>query len=458
MYVGIILDVVRDPVRKIIDDQPVLVTVSGAGFWLVIVVVAAFSNVGSLKLLYKRYPRLKTAFSLLLLAIIPAAMISTFSYQRGWLMAAIGGASYIIPIMGIFTGFAFLRKEVDVHRLMKLYVIVNCLMLTSVPMEYFDWDVPGLGGIQFDWIRYREGYTVDLMSGWYRSPDIMGLHAAHVIMFSLLLSVRAKNDSRWLMLPPVLWAAFCVLVSGRRKMIGIPLVFVAAFLALGMFYHIAKVNRLAGLAIISFLFGGCMVIFLWSPDQSAEYTDFASSLFTEGGERANTLIIGSTLGTLQQAGVLGGGLGTATQGRHYANVNTNASAGGWQEDGVSRLFLEFGVPGVILLIISIFLLMRSLAGSLKIMPKTCDEVVLQLGLASIVAGDAASFAISHQQFSGDPVSALLVMLMVGMILRMPVVFASRFALEMSSVRPSNIAETRKDGNWEAMPNIAVPHP
>jgi hypothetical protein len=45
--------------------------------------------------------------------------------------------------------------------------------------------------------------------------------------------------------------------------------------------------------------------------------------------------------------------------------------------------------------------------------------MLHLGLAGIIAGDAASFAISHQQFSGDPVNAIWVTLMVGMLFKMP---------------------------------------
>ena len=43
-----------------------------------------------------------------------------------------------------------------------------------------------------------------------------------------------------------------------------------------------------------------------------------------------------------------------------------------------------------------------------------------IGLLAVVVGDAASYTISHQQFSGDPVSALLVTLMIGMILRLAI--------------------------------------
>ena len=56
------------------------------------------------------------------------------------------------------------------------------------------------------------------------------------------------------------------------------------------------------------------------------------------------------------------------------------------------------------------------------LPPTSPHILLQLGLVSVVVGDAASFAISHQQFSGDPVSALLVTLQIGMVLGLPGAF------------------------------------
>lgn len=419
IYVGIVLDVVRDPVRKLIPGEPVLVTLSGVAIWLTIVVTVAISRRDQLKLLYQKYPLLRTAIHLLLIALLPAAAISTISYSRGWLMAAIGASSYLVPTLGVLTGFALLRDEVDIARIFAVYVLVNSVALISVPLEYLEFAVPALGGIDYEWIRYRTGYVVDLMCGWYRSPDIMGLHAAHVMMFSILLAIRQRSQGKGLWLLPVLWAGFCVLLSGRRKMVGIPLVFVAVFLGLGMIYRVAKISRVAGVVVFSTLIGVALILFVWSPDKSAEYTDFASSLFTEGVERSNELILGSTMTTLQQAGIIGGGLGAATQGRHYAGVRTSRQMRGWQEDGVSRLFLEFGVPGVLLLVLAISLLGRSLLRSLRSLPRNSPEILMQLGLVSVIAGDAASFAISHQQFSGDPVSALFVTMLMGAVLKFP---------------------------------------
>ncbi len=418
IYLGLLVDVLRDPIRKLTEEQPIRITVAGAVVWLLILVSATFSQRAELRTFLRNYPKLKSALTFLVLAIGPPFILSCLLYQRGWLMASIGAASYLIPSIGVFTGFAFLRKPGDAFNLMKWYVLLNSIMLLSVPMEYLDWDVPALGGIQFEWIRYREGYIVDLMSGWYRSPDVMGLHAAHVIMFSLILTIRSSSVTRIAWLAPVLWAGFCVLLSGRRKMVGVPLVFVAVFLALGMYFRVARVSRFAGFALFAALMGGAGVAFFWAPEESFEYTDFASSIFTEGVERSNEVIVGSTISTLQQVGVLGKGLGTATQGRHYAGIDQTKFQG-WQEDGVSRLFMEFGVPGVLLLIAAIVWSLQGVLQALSRVSPKSNDVLLQLGLTAVVAGDAASFAISHQQFSGDPINALVVTLLFGMILRVP---------------------------------------
>ncbi len=421
VYAGVLIDVLRDPVRKLIPEQPVMITLSGTAVWLCIIVAVLLSRRDQLKLLKQRYPQLRVAMTLLLLAIIPAAGVTVVTYSGGWIVASIGAMSYLLPTLGVLAGFAFLRKEGDIANLMLWYVVVNVPMLLSVPMEYMKMDVPALGGIDHVWIRYRTGYIVELMCGWYRSPDIMGLHAAHVIIFGIILCVRPQSRGKIAWLLPVLFAGFCVLVSGRRKMLGMPLVFVAVYLILGTIYQVARVGRLTAITVVCAMFGSFIAILFWSPDESAEYTDFATTLFTEGAQRSHELIVGSTISTLQQSGILGGGLGMATQGKYYAKVSTTRSQRGWQEDGVSRLIFEFGLPGILFLSIALYLLLASVLQSLRGLPKRSREILMQLALVAVIASDAASFVISHQQFSGDPVNALLVTLMLGMVLKFPTV-------------------------------------
>ncbi|MCA9049845.1 MAG: hypothetical protein KDA89_14015 [Planctomycetaceae bacterium] len=418
VYAGLLVDVLRDPVRKLIPMQPVLITLSGAALWLVIVLSAVLQERSDLRAMFRSYGRLRTSWHLLLIALLPAAGVSVISYQRGWIMASIGAASYLIPALGIAAGFAVARKPDAVVSILRFYVVVNAVMLFGVILEYLNADIPGLGGIDMVWIRYRPGYIVNLMSGWYRSPDIMGLHAAHVIMFSLLLAVVEKDARRGVWLGPAVWAAVCILLSGRRKMIGIPLIFLSVYLLLGLLLRVTRISRLAGVFLLSVLISGAVLLFVWVPDEASNYTEYAASLFTEGGGRANDLILVGTIYTLKQSGIIGAGLGTATQGRYYANIGTG-EYGGWQEDGISRLFLEFGLPGVLLLSCALIVLLSTLLGCLNRLPPKSRLILLQLGLFGVVVGNAASYAISHQQFSGDPVNALMVTMVVGMVLRLP---------------------------------------
>lgn len=417
IYLGIVLDVLRDPVRKLVVNQPVSITLSGAAVWCVIVLVAGALERKQLRTMFRNYPGLQTGFYFVLLAILSAAAVSTIRYPQGWLLATVGAASYLVPVMGVLAGYGFLRSEADAARLIRWYILVNLVMLVSVPLEYLKVDVPALGGINFHWIRNRTGYTVNLMCGWYRSPDIMGLHAAHVIVFSFLLALRSGVGSRIKWLLPALVAGLCLLLSGRRKMVGIPFVFLATYVLVGMLVGMRRVGRLAGFSIAAALLGVALTVVFWNPKDLGEYTDFAGSLYSEGLGRSNEVIVGSTKETIHRNGWFGAGLGTATQGRRYLNVQTTAT--GWQEDGVSRLFLEFGMAGVILLLGSALYMMTSLRRSLRLTLPQSKEQVMQVGLVGVLAGDAASFAISHQQFSGDPVSALFVTMIAGMVFALP---------------------------------------
>ena len=418
IYVGILVDVLRDPVRKLIPGKPIYVTLSGAVVWLLIVLVAAVVSRRDIRQMLRTYPQLRSAMRYLLIAMIPAAIVSVLLQPNGILLAVIGGATYLIPVLGIGAGFAMSKRKDAILKVLEFYVIVNSIMLIGVILQYVGSNFPALGGIDFKWIRYRDGYIVDLMCGWYRSPDIMGLHAAHVIMFGLLLAAEKRSGSQPLWLTLALWAAFCVLVSGRRKMIGVPLVFIGCFMTLAWLYGVHRIGRFATVLATSAAIGAGLSFLILGTDQSNDYTDYASSLFTEGAGRTSEIVVGSTLSTVNSLGIFGSGLGSATQGRNYVSQGTGSTRG-WQEDGISRLIAEFGLIGVMFVVAAFVLVIRSVLASLRMIAANSRVKVLQLGLFSIVAGNLASFMISHQQYSGDPVNALFVTLILGMAFAVP---------------------------------------
>lgn len=434
IYAGLLLDCIRDPIRKLADDQSVLITIGGAAVWGAVLARMLLDHQSELRVFLQRYPVLRSMIVFLLMAIVPGVVLSCMLYPGGWKLAAIGSASYLAPLVGIAAGYFLATSEEAVYRVMKVYALLNAVMLIGVPLEYLDYDVPGLGGIQVDWVRYREGYTVDLIAGFYRSPDIMGLHAAHVVMFSALLFLRSRSATRLSWAAILLWAAGCMLLSGRRKMVGIPIVFLATYIGIAWWRGMRQINKLVALvATCSLLVIGGFV-FVWDDGVSSEYTEYAGTIVTEGVTRVNELVIDGSIRTLQQVGILGAGIGTATQGRYYVTSAVNRRLRGWQEDGVSRLVMEFGVPGLIFVFVSGCCLMRALWQSLWLVPPQHSVQALQVGVLGIVVGDFASAMISHQQFSGDPVSGLLVTMFSGAALGAPRIYA---ASRVRRARPSS---------------------
>ncbi len=434
LYVCILLDIARDPVRKMAPGHPLLITLSINAVWVAIAIGVLAQERRRIAEMTRRYPKLKTAAMLLVVAIVPGAVTATIQFESGWQLALMGAASYLAVVPGILIGYVFPRSIADITRFLAFYCIANSVALIGGVAEYLHWGWAGLGGIDIHWIRTRSGYTVDLINGFYRSPDIMGMHAAGVCLFGLVLILAGTRRGRYAWFLPVTWGTVLMLLAGRRKMIGIPVVFAVSFMYF-MFRRTGKVFRVAWYLAAS---GAAIVLVFAFSDKlgiSANYTTYASSLWTrEGTERSSAGLLDSVLTTFAQSGVFGRGLGTATQGGRYIS----GKAAAWQEDGGGKLFVELGLIGVALLACAGWHLIHVCRSALRVLLPDSPALPLQVGLMSVVVGNLASFIISHQAYSGDPTSVCLVLLCMGSALSLPeVAMAGRPAS-----RPRIISETR----------------
>lgn len=419
LYACLLIDVVRDPVRKLVAEQPVWVTIAGAVPWLVVMLRAFNSEQPELRAFGVRYPLMLRALGVFLVALMPGFLLSCVLYPHGYVLGLIGGASYLGPFVGLALGYLFIREEQTLIRFFMIYLLVNSIAMIGTPLEFFHYDVPALGGIHVDWIRYQDGYVVDLITGFYRSPDVMGLHAAHMMMFGLILASRSRSLLATLWLAVVLWGGACLVLCGRRKMIAIPVVFMVTYLVLSLFYGAARrVRGVTGIVLAGAITVGIGLL-LNTNRQGNEYAEYASTTLSELPDRLYRNVFEGALVSVRQSGVLGGGLGTGTQGRYYTGVQTGRAARGWQEDAIGRILLEVGVPGLFLMLLSGYFVLQSFQRGLLLVPRESSVRDLQLLLLAVVAGDLASFIVAHQHFSGDPVSALIVTLLAGSVLGAP---------------------------------------
>ena len=213
-------------------------------------------------------------------------------------------------------------------------------------------------------------------------------------------------------------------------MIAIPLIFVAVYLLVGL-WRGSRASRRARIMVgVAGLVTAAALGLIREADVSPEYTQYASTLATRGGARSKEIVVGSIISTLQQSGVLGDGLGTATQGKHYAGVKTTRK--GWQEDGASRLFKELGLHGVLFVGIATVLFGQALVRAIKLVPAGHSVADLQVCLMSVVAANVACFIAAHQVYSGDPASSLFVVLLLGMVFGAPRVFQNECARAAAS--------------------------
>ena len=110
LYIAVVLDVVRDPVRKLGETHSVAITQSVSVIWLVVAVSVLLRERRRLASMPRRYPRLKTAAGVLILALTPGFIISLVTYESGWKLALLGAVSYLGLIPGVLIGYAFPRS------------------------------------------------------------------------------------------------------------------------------------------------------------------------------------------------------------------------------------------------------------------------------------------------------------------------------------------------------------
>lgn len=415
MLAAIVIDFLRDPVRKLTPNNPVWITLTAIVVWGCVVLGTSREKGGIWSRPLRLMPRLNATITSIILAVIPGSLLSIGLYEGGYKLIALGGVSYLAPFAGIFVGIHLIKDETGLINLMKVYVIVNGLAMAGVFSEFLGYLIPGTGGLGGEEFFRSMGEGQFLMIvGFHRSPDIMALHAANVVMFSIILLLGERDLFKNSWGPFVVIGLLALFLGGRRKMLLMPLLFWLTYIVLDFTQSQKSLKRFLLLVLP---ISGAMIAILSMTESnfSTEYIDYASSIFTEGAERVEKSIMGGVLETMVQSGFVGTGIGTATQGGyHFAT-----SAAGWQEDGVSRVLAELGVPGVVMLSFAAYQFFKLIQKSRRDLRLSKRRLSFQALLMGVVVGNLGSYLISHQNFSGDPASSFLVLVFLGAAIGLP---------------------------------------
>jgi len=397
---AVVCGVLQDPFRKLTPGTPAMMSMSIVVVYLVVLIAASATLQRNRRDFQLRFPNVYNTGFVVILFLMLAALrgVVTFGVAN-WKVPALSLIIYCIPIPAVLLGYSWLTREEQLTTFFKFYAVLTSVALTGTVLEFLHVESRVLGMVAMPWgyIRHLPGIQIRILSGFYRAPDIMGWHAAMLAIIGIIMAVRARVLVRaWPWILVTGWAFLNCIISGRRKAIYM----VAAF-AVIFFWRFMK--RLTSAQLSSAIVVGlAMAAVIYLVGRSEE-----SSVYTRGARTTGTEIFGrlegGTQGSVQQHGILGAGLGAATQGvRHIIGGDSDP---GWQEGGLAKLVVELGVPGLLAVLLFAFTLFRMMLRISSVGDIEGTSQILRVGLLGIVLANVLNFMASAQAYS-DPVLTL----------------------------------------------------
>ncbi len=343
---AILVVALQDPVRKLTPGTPGWMTLLVVPL-VVAGLMAMFATVPDVWRRFARNnPKIAQMLALLVLLSIPSIIISLTFGPGSWQFTFLGVFSYSIIFLSVLLGYFYARDIETALNLLATYCLIHGVVLIGALVEYLDlWpgaQIIGSHALGYEWIRWIPGYTVEMISGFYRSSDVMGWHAAMVCMLSVTLAIAKSGKARFFWVLVSAWAVLALLLCGRRKMVYMLPIFILVLT--WIYFSAGRASRV--LPMIGFLIVPAASVLVTS-DMLGENTANIR-YYTSANEGDSTLDrlqshgLGEILETYRQMGFFGAGLGFGTPGSHHINANRPRV---WQESGPGRVMAELGVPG-----------------------------------------------------------------------------------------------------------------
>jgi len=416
IYLMILIGIVKDPVRKMIPGAPAYLALATVPVWAGILIGAFIENPGLWHDFRNSYRKLTTAIIIFLVSLLPAALKSATYGTGSWQVTLIGFFSYSSLIFGLFIGYIYPKYKEDIKKILIFYCIVNAIMLIGTPLEYLGvakgWDALGTDALKGKWVHYGVyGYVIHLVSGFYRSPDVMGWHACTMSMLAIMMALQSSVKQRYFWVIIAGWGLMGGILCGRRKMIFMLPAF-ASILCL-LYWNLPKRIKFSTLLAVILISSstGVLIYHKMGPSTAIEKYYMQDPRVVFGRVEAHGYR--SLITTYRQSGIFGEGLGTATQGIHHLNVTKPRT---WQEGGLGRILVELGIPGFLCFLFLGFALVTTMW---RLVAKQIDpsstEFILRAGLISLIAANAVSFVVSHQIY-GDPTIVCFFSVLIGFVL------------------------------------------
>ncbi len=407
MWFWLLAGVLQDPVRKILPGTPPILTLSFTPIYFAMFagLLAKTDAFGSFR---RKFPELVPIATLFCMTLV-VSFAQTLSYGRpAYSVAVLGLFSYVGGVPAILLGFQYVRRShLEVHRVLYVLMGITTVMLTGVFLEYMEvrLPVPALGTIvQREWLRWVEGHEMRMISGFYRTPEIMGWHAMTLVMLGLYFMVRRPSFT-------LLWwslmglGGYAVLLSCRRKMFLALLVYVAALIIIS---RGAVRRRLAVYAAIT----AAVIVPVLLLVTEHKYLLAAQTGLTTAGAKAAEKGFAGPMWLVNLVGPFGFGVGTKSQGTQHLDYMIQTPL---VEGGFEKILVEVGVVGVTAACLLLIMLVIAAARCIRYTIVRTDDNTLLVGIAALLCANLATFVISFQTY-GDPFIVSLLGFLFGVLL------------------------------------------
>lgn len=410
---AVVVGLLQDPLRKLIPGTPGFMAMASVPVWLAVFAAAIFQRSLQLHPFLNQFPRLGQRILWFAGYLVLPALISATYGPGSWQITLLGVMIYGCAFLALIAGWRYAVDDAMLNRFLCGYALVASFMLIGGPIEYFGgaaaWPAVGTEALGHVWVTHRTGAAVYMMAGFFRGPDVMGWHAALVFMIGIVMAMRTRGPARIFWMGIAVWGILNIWLCGRRKMLSMVPVFLGCYMFLMFKYRDARrFVPVVGLILMTSGLGWYGISSLFYTE---EIQEFYLTTLHEADDQIRRHGYDSVIATVNQAGFLGYGLGMGQQGTHHLKV---AKPRMWQESGPTKIVAELGVPGSVLFVALIVSLGIT---AVQVVRMSAQDTFFPVtaGIFSILVANMTSAIVSAQIY-GDPLVALLLSVMTGMLL------------------------------------------
>ena len=420
----LVIGFIQDPFRKLVPGEPIyfIVTV-GIVFGLLLCKTVNRVGINGIKIPFIYWMDLLRKPISLFLIILAIQFFHSLLRWGNVFVSLIGLLSYIAPFLAIIVGYYAINNISEVRRFMKVYVLFGLVLAISVALSFAGYDLSIFREIGVGLKIYDQGTVLRSFSGFMRTGEIAAWHLATTICFIIILySTSERKPSILVTLLLIAFLLFVMTFTGRRKMLMLVTLF-GAFFVFAFFYYQKT------LSLVSVVFSCTLVVCLWAiyeyffsggySDDVQYYLARSSSVYSNATTRFWELGINPLKWAYNRVGLLGGGLGIASQGAHF--FQSNSVAGGSGEGGFGKVMVELGLPGLLILIWLAFSMIRYILRCLNLASQHFVDsklLVLVLGVSVFLIVNAMTFSVATQLY-GDFFVLILLGLVSGFVFSLP---------------------------------------